>query len=195
MKCSVFADVLGLHRLAWLSGCAELYAGVSLLLSHWNSPVCIHAWWGSSPVFFFLSLFDLSHLWFPPLFWLVADPGKSVMSARFRLPAGRSYNVRATELERDRQHTQVVCNVLLLDNTVQAFKVSVSTPLKFNYPHWKAPSGPFASKLGSFLRQRCTYVSTLELHVHILAPGTRCLFSLQHKSRFNPFQHTSWEVT
>ena len=51
------------------------------------------------------------------------------MSARFRLPAGRSYNVRATELERDRQHTQVVCNVLLLDNTVQAFKVSVSTPL------------------------------------------------------------------
>ncbi|CAF97207.1 unnamed protein product, partial [Tetraodon nigroviridis] len=46
------------------------------------------------------------------------------MSARFRLPAGRSYNVRATELERDRQHTQVVCNVLLLDNTVQAFKVS-----------------------------------------------------------------------
>lgn len=53
------------------------------------------------------------------------------MSARFRLPAGRSYNVRATELERDRQHTQVVCNVLLLDNTVQAFKVSVSTvPLR-----------------------------------------------------------------
>uniref|UniRef100_A0A3Q3JPQ7 Tyrosine-protein phosphatase n=1 Tax=Monopterus albus TaxID=43700 RepID=A0A3Q3JPQ7_MONAL len=48
------------------------------------------------------------------------------MSARFRLPAGRSYNVRATELERDRQHTQVVCNVLLLDNTVQAFKVSKS---------------------------------------------------------------------
>ncbi|XP_024142835.1 tyrosine-protein phosphatase non-receptor type 4 [Oryzias melastigma] len=46
------------------------------------------------------------------------------MSARFRLPAGRSYNVRATELERDRQHTQVVCNVLLLDNSVQAFKVS-----------------------------------------------------------------------
>uniref|UniRef100_A0A8D3D9K1 protein-tyrosine-phosphatase n=1 Tax=Scophthalmus maximus TaxID=52904 RepID=A0A8D3D9K1_SCOMX len=48
------------------------------------------------------------------------------MSARFRLPAGRSYNVRATELERDRPHTQVVCNVLLLDNTVQAFKVSKS---------------------------------------------------------------------
>uniref|UniRef100_A0A8C5HGC0 FERM domain-containing protein n=1 Tax=Gouania willdenowi TaxID=441366 RepID=A0A8C5HGC0_GOUWI len=48
------------------------------------------------------------------------------MSARFRLPAGRSYNVRATELERDRQHTQVVCNVLLLDNTVQAFKVCKS---------------------------------------------------------------------
>uniref|UniRef100_A0A8C7X5Y4 Uncharacterized protein n=1 Tax=Oryzias sinensis TaxID=183150 RepID=A0A8C7X5Y4_9TELE len=49
------------------------------------------------------------------------------MSARFRLPAGRSYNVRATELERDRQHTQVVCNVLLLDNSVQAFRVSVSS--------------------------------------------------------------------
>ncbi|XP_019737954.1 tyrosine-protein phosphatase non-receptor type 4 [Hippocampus comes] len=48
------------------------------------------------------------------------------MSARFRLPPGRSYNVRATELERDRHHTQVVCNVLLLDNTVQAFKVGKS---------------------------------------------------------------------
>lgn len=46
------------------------------------------------------------------------------MTARFRLPAGRSYNVRASELARDRQHTEVVCNVLLLDNTVQAFKVS-----------------------------------------------------------------------
>ncbi|KAJ8388369.1 hypothetical protein AAFF_G00133950 [Aldrovandia affinis] len=48
----------------------------------------------------------------------------TVMTARFRLPAGRSYNVRASELARDRQHTQVVCNVLLLDNTVQAFKVN-----------------------------------------------------------------------
>lgn len=74
-------------------------------------------------------LFIPSHLALSLLFWLVADPGRSVMSARFRLPAGRSYNVRATELERDRQHTQVVCNVLLLDNTVQAFKVSVSTGL------------------------------------------------------------------
>ncbi|XP_028663882.2 tyrosine-protein phosphatase non-receptor type 4 isoform X2 [Erpetoichthys calabaricus] len=46
------------------------------------------------------------------------------MTARFRLPAGRTYNVRASELARDRQHTEVVCNVLLLDNTVQAFKVN-----------------------------------------------------------------------
>ncbi|XP_066543437.1 tyrosine-protein phosphatase non-receptor type 4 isoform X2 [Amia ocellicauda] len=46
------------------------------------------------------------------------------MTARFRIPAGRTYNVRASELARDRQHTQVVCNVLLLDNTVQAFKVN-----------------------------------------------------------------------
>uniref|UniRef100_A0A3P8ZII6 Tyrosine-protein phosphatase n=1 Tax=Esox lucius TaxID=8010 RepID=A0A3P8ZII6_ESOLU len=46
------------------------------------------------------------------------------MTARFRLPAGRSYNVRASELARDRQHTEVVCNILLLDNTVQAFKVN-----------------------------------------------------------------------
>lgn len=74
------------------------------------------------------------------LVWHVADPGKSVMSARFRLPAGRSYNVRATELERDRQHTQVVCNVLLLDNTVQAFKVSVSTRLILLLLRQKAPS-------------------------------------------------------
>uniref|UniRef100_A0A8I3X198 Protein tyrosine phosphatase non-receptor type 4 n=1 Tax=Callithrix jacchus TaxID=9483 RepID=A0A8I3X198_CALJA len=46
------------------------------------------------------------------------------MTSRFRLPAGRTYNVRASELARDRQHTEVVCNILLLDNTVQAFKVS-----------------------------------------------------------------------
>uniref|UniRef100_A0A8B9QAG5 Tyrosine-protein phosphatase n=1 Tax=Apteryx owenii TaxID=8824 RepID=A0A8B9QAG5_APTOW len=46
------------------------------------------------------------------------------MTARFRLPAGRTYNVRASELARDRQHTEVVCNVLLLDNTVQAFRVN-----------------------------------------------------------------------
>ncbi|NXA46769.1 PTN4 phosphatase, partial [Nothocercus julius] len=46
------------------------------------------------------------------------------MTARFRLPAGRTYNVRASELARDRQHTEVVCNVLLLDNTVHAFRVN-----------------------------------------------------------------------
>ncbi|KAK6482915.1 tyrosine-protein phosphatase non-receptor type 4-like [Huso huso] len=46
------------------------------------------------------------------------------MTARFRLPAGRTYNVRASEQARDRQHTEVLCNVLLLDNSVQAFKVN-----------------------------------------------------------------------
>ncbi|XP_040214179.1 tyrosine-protein phosphatase non-receptor type 4 [Rana temporaria] len=46
------------------------------------------------------------------------------MSARFRLPAGKTYNVRASEQARDRQSTEVVCNILLLDNTVQAFRVS-----------------------------------------------------------------------
>ncbi|XP_039538184.1 tyrosine-protein phosphatase non-receptor type 4 isoform X2 [Pimephales promelas] len=46
------------------------------------------------------------------------------MTTRFRLPAGRSYNVRATELARDRQRTEVVCYVLLLDNSVQPFKVN-----------------------------------------------------------------------
>nr|XP_029504246.1 tyrosine-protein phosphatase non-receptor type 4-like isoform X2 [Oncorhynchus nerka] len=46
------------------------------------------------------------------------------MTTRFQLPAGRSYNVRASELARDRQHTEVGCNILLLDNTVQAFKVN-----------------------------------------------------------------------
>ncbi|XP_045143338.1 tyrosine-protein phosphatase non-receptor type 4 isoform X2 [Echinops telfairi] len=46
------------------------------------------------------------------------------MTSRFRLPAGRTYNVRASELARERQHTEVVCNILLLDNTVQAFKVN-----------------------------------------------------------------------
>ncbi|XP_053554063.1 tyrosine-protein phosphatase non-receptor type 4 [Bombina bombina] len=47
-----------------------------------------------------------------------------VMTARFRLPAGRTYNVRASEQARDRQSTEVVCNILLLDNTVQTFRVN-----------------------------------------------------------------------
>ncbi|KAF4796965.1 tyrosine-protein phosphatase non-receptor type 4 [Turdus rufiventris] len=54
----------------------------------------------------------------------MSDPVWTVMTARFRLPAGRTYNVRASELARDRQHTEVVCNILLLDNTVQAFRVN-----------------------------------------------------------------------
>ncbi|XP_036808293.1 tyrosine-protein phosphatase non-receptor type 4 isoform X1 [Oncorhynchus mykiss] len=46
------------------------------------------------------------------------------MTSPFQLPAGSNYNDRASELAQDRQHTEVVCNVLLLDNTVQAFKVN-----------------------------------------------------------------------
>ncbi|XP_015423269.1 PREDICTED: tyrosine-protein phosphatase non-receptor type 4 isoform X6 [Myotis davidii] len=53
-----------------------------------------------------------------------ADLVWTVMTSRFRLPAGRTYNVRASELARDRQHTEVDCNIFLLDNTVQVFKVS-----------------------------------------------------------------------
>ncbi|XP_018620437.1 tyrosine-protein phosphatase non-receptor type 4-like isoform X1 [Scleropages formosus] len=45
------------------------------------------------------------------------------MTARFRLPAGRSYNVRASELARDRQQAEVLCSILLLDNTLHTFKV------------------------------------------------------------------------
>ncbi|XP_045431682.1 tyrosine-protein phosphatase non-receptor type 4 isoform X5 [Pipistrellus kuhlii] len=56
--------------------------------------------------------------------WSCADIVWTVMTSRFRLPAGRTYNVRASELARDRQHTEVDCNILLLDNTVQVFKVS-----------------------------------------------------------------------
>ncbi|XP_055785491.1 tyrosine-protein phosphatase non-receptor type 4-like isoform X4 [Salvelinus fontinalis] len=46
------------------------------------------------------------------------------MTSPSQLPAGSNYNDRASELAQDRQHTEVVCNVLLLDNTVQAFKVN-----------------------------------------------------------------------
>lgn len=56
-----------------------------------------------------------------------ADGVGTVMTARFRLPAGRTYDVGALEEARERQHAQVVCNVLLLDNTVQIFRVNVST--------------------------------------------------------------------
>ncbi|CAB1327990.1 unnamed protein product, partial [Coregonus sp. 'balchen'] len=52
------------------------------------------------------------------------DPVWTVMTSRSRLPAGSNHNVRASELAQDRQHTEVVCNVLLLDNTIQAFKVN-----------------------------------------------------------------------
>ncbi|KAG8432133.1 hypothetical protein GDO86_016677 [Hymenochirus boettgeri] len=46
------------------------------------------------------------------------------MTARFRLPAGRTYNVRATEQARDRASSEIVCNILLLDNSVQTFHVN-----------------------------------------------------------------------
>ncbi|XP_021488924.1 tyrosine-protein phosphatase non-receptor type 4 isoform X2 [Meriones unguiculatus] len=59
------------------------------------------------------------------------------MTARFRLPAGRTYNVRASELARDRQHTEVVCHILLLDNTVQAFRVN----------RWLDPNKPIRKQL------------------------------------------------
>ncbi|XP_075843842.1 tyrosine-protein phosphatase non-receptor type 4 isoform X2 [Microtus pennsylvanicus] len=59
------------------------------------------------------------------------------MTARFRLPSGRTYNVRASELARDRQHTEVVCNILLLDNTVQAFRVN----------RWLDPNKPIRKQL------------------------------------------------
>ncbi|XP_055457653.1 tyrosine-protein phosphatase non-receptor type 4 isoform X2 [Psammomys obesus] len=59
------------------------------------------------------------------------------MTARFRLPAGRTYNVRASELARDRQHTEVVCHILLLDNTVQAFRVD----------RWLDPNKPIRKQL------------------------------------------------
>ncbi|KPP61072.1 hypothetical protein Z043_120873, partial [Scleropages formosus] len=51
------------------------------------------------------------------------NPVWTVMTARFRLPAGRSYNVRASELARDRQQAEVLCSILLLDNTLHTFKV------------------------------------------------------------------------
>lgn len=56
-----------------------------------------------------------------------ADGVGTVMTARFRLPAGSTYDVGALEEARERQQAQVVCNVLLLDNTVQTFSVNVST--------------------------------------------------------------------
>lgn len=56
----------------------------------------------------------------------VTDGVGTVMTARFRLPAGRSSDVGESEVARDRQSAQGVCNILLLDNTVQAFRVNVS---------------------------------------------------------------------
>ncbi|KAJ8003586.1 hypothetical protein DPEC_G00149880 [Dallia pectoralis] len=52
------------------------------------------------------------------------DPVWTVMTARSWLPTGSNHNVRASELAQDRRHTEVVCTVLLLDNTVQVFKVN-----------------------------------------------------------------------
>jgi len=67
------------------------------------------------------------------------EPGRSVMSARFRCPAGRSYNVRATELEREQHHAQVLCNVLLLDHSMQPFTVSVGTTHTHTHTHTHIP--------------------------------------------------------
>lgn len=55
-----------------------------------------------------------------------ADGVGTVMTARFRLPAGRRSDVGESEAARDRSSLQVVCNVLLLDNTVQEFRANVS---------------------------------------------------------------------
>lgn len=151
MKQSVFAASPYLYRLAWFfASLDEVYPvalyicllfslltdfsnGCFLTLTHLNSHIVrVHykRWYSDAPLVFLSHAVSLTHRFLlSAVCLLIADPGRSVMSARFRLPAGRSYNVRATELERDRQHTQVVCNVLLLDNTVQAFKVSVSTAL------------------------------------------------------------------
>ncbi|XP_026872433.1 tyrosine-protein phosphatase non-receptor type 4b isoform X2 [Electrophorus electricus] len=46
------------------------------------------------------------------------------MTARFRLSTGRSADVGETEAARDRPSSQLLCNILLLDNTVQAFRVN-----------------------------------------------------------------------
>lgn len=79
--------------------------------------------------FFLLFFFKPYHSVYLLIFVSSKDLVGTVMTARFRLPAGRTYNVRASELARDRQHTEVVCNILLLDNTVQAFRVHVSRRL------------------------------------------------------------------
>ncbi|KAM6945343.1 tyrosine-protein phosphatase non-receptor type 4-like [Aplochiton taeniatus] len=50
------------------------------------------------------------------------DLARTVMS--FRLPAGRRHDVRASELAPGRQRFEVVCNVALLDGSVQTFKVN-----------------------------------------------------------------------
>ena len=47
----------------------------------------------------------------------------TVMTSRFWLPAWQKLPCEPSELAWYRQHTEVVCNILLLDNTVQAFKV------------------------------------------------------------------------
>ncbi|KAI5088866.1 protein tyrosine phosphatase, non-receptor type 4b isoform X2 [Silurus meridionalis] len=55
---------------------------------------------------------------------MLTDGAGTVMTARFRLPAGRSSDEGESEVVRDRPSSQVVCNVLLLDNTVQEFRVN-----------------------------------------------------------------------
>ncbi|MCJ8747511.1 hypothetical protein PDJAM_G00154310 [Pangasius djambal] len=48
----------------------------------------------------------------------------TVMTARFRLPAGRSSDLGESEVARDRPSSQVVCKILLLDNTAQEFRAN-----------------------------------------------------------------------
>lgn len=48
------------------------------------------------------------------------------MSSRFRLPTGGTYNVRTSELARDRHRTEALCHINLLDNTAITLRANKS---------------------------------------------------------------------
>ncbi|XP_075922205.1 tyrosine-protein phosphatase non-receptor type 4 isoform X3 [Petromyzon marinus] len=59
------------------------------------------------------------------------------MSSRFRLPTGGTYNVRTSELARDRHRTEALCHINLLDNTAITLRAN----------RWLDPTKPLRKQI------------------------------------------------
>lgn len=63
---------------------------------------------------------------------MLARDGGGVMSRRFRASSG-SYNVRASEIAREKQERRMRCLVAFLDDSEHIFEVEVNTKHKCQF--------------------------------------------------------------